>query len=150
MGLEGARIPVTVRLSVDEAVTLLGEGYVYLDVRSEPEFELGHAPGALNVPLLHHGPAGLTANPEFQAVMEAAFARDAKLLVACKTGGRSLRAATLLEQAGFTNVREMRPGWEGGKDAFGRPEPGWSKKGLPVETGLPEGQRYADVKQRTR
>jgi rhodanese-related sulfurtransferase len=141
---------VTVRISVEEAVTLLGEGYVYLDVRSEPEFEQGHAPGALNVPLLHQGPAGLTANPEFQAVMEAAFAKDEKLLVACKAGGRSLKAAALLEAAGYTNVREMRAGWDGGKDAFGRPEPGWSKKGLPVEAGLPAGQRYADVKQRAR
>jgi rhodanese-related sulfurtransferase len=27
------------------------------DVRSEPEFEQGHVPGAVNVPLMHMGPA---------------------------------------------------------------------------------------------
>jgi rhodanese-related sulfurtransferase len=57
----------------EEAAALLAEGYVYVDVRSEPEFEAGHVPGALNVPLLHQGPGGMSANPEFLSVMQQAF-----------------------------------------------------------------------------
>ncbi|HEY3253455.1 MAG TPA: rhodanese-like domain-containing protein, partial [Polyangiaceae bacterium] len=37
----------------EEAAELLSQGHVYVDVRSEPEFEAGHPAGALNVPLLN-------------------------------------------------------------------------------------------------
>ena len=42
-----------------------GEGWVYLDVRSAPEFEAGHAPGSYNIPLLHKGARGMEPNAEF-------------------------------------------------------------------------------------
>lgn len=136
------------RLSPEEAQAKLTEGYVYVDVRSEPEFEAGHVPGALNVPISHQVGGGLVPNPDFLAVMEAAFPKDAKLLLGCKSGGRSLKAVGVLQTAGFTDLLELRTGFDGGKDAFGRPDPGWSKKGLPVEAGATAGQTYADVKQR--
>lgn len=135
-------------MTPEEAAALLAEGYVYVDVRSEPEFEAGHVPGALNVPLLHQGPGGMTANPEFLAVMQQAFAAEEKLVVGCKAGGRSKRAVDALTQAGFRDLADMSAGWEGSRDAFGRAVPGWSKKELPVEHGKPAGQAYADVKQR--
>lgn len=121
---------------------------MYVDVRSEPEFEAGHVPGALNVPLLHQGPAGMVANPEFLSVMQQAFGKDEKMVVGCKAGGRSKKAADQLAQAGFNELADMSAGWDGSRDAFGRPVPGWSKKELPIETGKPAGQAYADVKQR--
>jgi rhodanese-related sulfurtransferase len=132
----------------EEAAALLAEGYVYVDVRSEPEFEAGHVPGALNVPLLHQGPAGMTANPEFLSVMQQAFGKGEKLVVGCKAGGRSKKAADALAQAGFQELADMSAGWDGSRDAFGQTLPGWSKKGLPVEQGKPSGQAYADVKER--
>ena len=135
-------------VSPEEASQLLAEGYVYVDVRSEPEFEAGHVPGAINVPISHAGPAGLTPNPEFLSVMKQAFDPAEKLIVGCKMGGRSKRAVDQLAQAGFTVLCDMSAGWEGGRDAFGRPSPGWSKQGLPVELGKPAGQGYADAKQR--
>ncbi|HEY6725916.1 MAG TPA: rhodanese-like domain-containing protein [Polyangiaceae bacterium] len=136
-------------VSVDEAKKLLDEGYVYVDVRSEPEFEAAHVPGALNVPLNHRAPQGMVPNPEFMSVMQAAFAKDEKLVVGCKSGGRSRRAVGLLEQAGFTDVVEMAAGIDGGRDAFGRALKGWVQEGLATEAGSPEGQRYSDVKQRS-
>jgi rhodanese-related sulfurtransferase len=135
-------------VSPEEAASLLTEGYVYVDVRSEPEFEAGHVPGALNVPLLHQGPGGLVANPEFLSVMQQAFGSGEKLIVGCKAGGRSKKAVDQLAQAGFTELSDMSAGWDGARDAFGRVLPGWSKQGLPVEQGKPPGQAYADVKQR--
>jgi rhodanese-related sulfurtransferase len=139
---------VVQRISPEEAAALLEEGFVYVDVRSEPEFERGHPPGALNVPLMHRGAAGLQANPDFASVMVASFAKDERLIIGCGTGARSLKAARLLAEAGYTDLRELRTGWEGSRDAFGRLEPGWSKKGLPTEVGLPAGQTYADVRRR--
>jgi len=127
----------------------MSEGKPYVDVRSEPEFEAGHPPGALNVPLLHRTPQGMVQNPEFLGVIEAAFARDQELIIGCQSGGRSRRAAQLLAQAGFSNLAEMSAGWDGTRDAFGRVLPGWSRKGLPVETGKPAGQAYDDVKKRS-
>lgn len=132
------------RVSPEEARDLLASGYTYIDVRTEAEFEAGHVPGALNVPYQTKG----VANADFVPVITAAFTKEAPLLIGCQTGSRSLKAARDLAQAGFTNLRELRTGFGGSRDAFGRPEPGWSKAGLPVEAGTPEGQRYADVKRR--
>jgi rhodanese-related sulfurtransferase len=134
----------------EEAQNLLQEGYVYVDVRSEPEFENGHPAGAVNVPVAHMGAAGFEPNPDFMAVIEKAFTKDDKLIVGCKTGSRSRRAAAMLVSAGFSTVVDMIAGFAGSRDAFGRPTPGWSQKGLPVETGSPEGRSYADVKDRSR
>jgi rhodanese-related sulfurtransferase len=134
----------------EEARALLAEGYVYVDVRSEPEFEGGHPEGAVNVPISHMGPGGFEPNTDFMAVIEQAFARDEKLIIGCKTGARSRRAAAMLISAGFTTVADMVAGFAGSRDAFGRPSPGWSQKGLPVATGAPEGKSYADVKERKR
>jgi rhodanese-related sulfurtransferase len=136
------------RVSPEEAEKLIAEGYTYIDVRSVPEFEQGHVPGALNVPLLHAGPGGMSENPEFLSVMERAFDKHEKLLLGCRSGNRSLRAAQMLVRAGFSELTELLTGWEGSRDAFGRPQPGWSKKGLPVETGNPEDQSYEAVKRR--
>jgi len=136
-------------ISVEEAQKLLGEGYVYLDVRSEQEFEAGHAPGALNVPLNHRTPQGPTPNPDFLSVVERAFGKGEKMIVACQAGGRAVRAAMQMQQAGFSELVVMGAGFGGARDAFGRPKPGWLQQGLPVEQGNPDGQRYEDVKQRT-
>src|SRR4051812_31241896 len=132
----------------EQAAELLSQGHLYVDVRSEPEFEAGHPEGALNVPLLNAGPVGLVPNPEFQAVMEAAFAKGEPLIIGCKAGGRSKKASDLLAQAGFSNLSDQVAGFDAGKDAFGRALPGWSRAGLPIGQGKPAGQSYTDVKQR--
>ncbi len=132
-----------------EAAELLSQGSVYVDVRSEPEFEAGHPEGALNVPLLEAGPVGLLENPSFLSVMQSAFGKDEPLIIGCKAGGRSKRAAGILAQAGFSQLADQVAGFDGGKDAFGRPLPGWSRTpGLAVGKGKPAGQAYADVKVR--
>lgn len=132
----------------EEAAELLKQGHVYVDVRSEPEFEAGHPEGALNVPLLNAGPVGLAPNPEFLAVMERAFGKDEPLVIGCKAGGRSKTASEMLAKAGFSQISDQMAGFDAGKDAFGRVIPGWSRSSLPVGKGKPPGRAYADVKQR--
>ena len=136
-------------VSPQEAAELLEQGHVYVDVRSEPEFEAGHPEGALNVPLLNAGPVGLVPNPEFLTVMEQAFGKDEPLVIGCKAGGRSKRAVEMLAKAGFSQLADQVAGFDAGKDAFGRALPGWGRTELPVGTGKPAGQAYADVKTRT-
>lgn len=128
------------RISPEEAKQLIDEqGYAYVDVRSVQEFEAGHPEGACNVPLLEMGAMGMTPNPEFLSVMEKLFPKDSKLVVGCKAGGRSMRAAAMLEAAGFTNVVDQRAGFEGG------PEPGWRPKGLPVSRDAARDKSYAGI-----
>lgn len=117
------------RISPQEAHAKMSEGYVYVDVRSEEEFSHGHPAGAVNVPFVEPGGG-------FLPLVLAAFGRDARLVLGCKSGKSSLRAAHLLLDAGFVNVLEQRAGWDGVRDAFGSvKEPGWSRAGLPVERG---------------
>lgn len=132
--------------SPEEVQALVAEGYVYVDVRTEAEFVAGHPVGALNVPFSSRG----VPNPDFIPVIERALGKDAKIVLACGTGPRSVKAANALIQAGFTNVVDMPCGFSGGRDEFGRPLPGWAQKKLPTETGAPAGQSYADMKARTR
>ena len=118
--------------------------YIYLDVRSVPEFEAGHATGAINIPLLHFDPAsGMTPNEDFLAVVEGALPRDSKLVVGCKAGGRSARACDMLSQVGYANVTNIRGGFVAATDNFGNVvEPGWSMLGLPTSTEAGEDARY--------
>jgi rhodanese-related sulfurtransferase len=137
------------RIGPKEAFAKTQEGYSYVDVRTEEEFEAGHPAGAFNVPILLAGPGGMTPNPDFGRVMSAVFAKDAKLVVGCKAGGRSMKAQGALVGQGFTNVLDQRAGWDGGRDAFGQvTEPGWSRVGLPTENGAPEGRSYASLKKK--
>ena len=137
------------RISPQEANTLLGQGYTYVDVRSVPEYEQGHPQGAVNAPLMHMGPGGMSPNQEFLGVVSAAFPKDAKLVVGCKSGGRSQRAAMMLEAAGFTQLVEMRGGWGGETDQMGRVvEKGWQTLNLPSETTATPGGSWDELRKK--
>ena len=129
------------------AAKMRDESFTYVDVRTEDEFAAGHPEGAFNVPVLTASAAGMVPNPEFIAVMERSFAKDAPLIVGCKMGGRSARAAQALTAAGFTSVLDQRAGWDGAKGPFGELiEPGWSRVDLPAEAGHPAGRSYAALR----
>ena len=130
------------RISPDEARDLVDkQGYSYLDVRSVPEFEAGHPTGAYNVPLMHVGPGGMAPNPDFMAVVQKAFPADAKLVLGCKAGGRSLKAAEMMQSAGFTSIVDQRAGFEGGPA-----EPGWRPRGLPTSAEAAPGRAYETLR----
>ena len=117
---------------------------IYLDVRSIPEFEAGHAKDAINIPLLHLIPgAGMQPNEDFLNVVEGNLSKDAKLVVGCKAGGRSARACELMAQRGYTDLTNMRGGFVAATDNVGRVvEPGWSMLNLPTSIEAPEEARY--------
>jgi rhodanese-related sulfurtransferase len=122
------------RVSPQEAAALMREeGYAYVDVRSIPEFEAGHPAGAYNIPLMHSTPSGLRPNGDFISLILAVFPKDTKLVIGCKMGGRSLRAAQILIDAGYEHVVDQRAGFHGMRDAFGQiQEAGWQSVGLEV------------------
>ena len=135
------------RISPREASEKIAAGWIYVDVRTTEEFEAGHPAGALNVPISHAGPGGMAPNPDFLSAMKGAFALDARIVVGCKSGGRSLRAAQALVADGFTSVVDQRAGWDGARGPFGQEaEPGWLRAGLPTEEGQPQGRSWQDMK----
>jgi rhodanese-related sulfurtransferase len=137
------------RISPQEASRKLAAGFTYVDVRTTEEFGAGHPQDAVNVPLMHAAGGGMTPNPEFVRVMVALFPKDAKIVVGCKSGNRSLRAARALLGEGFTNVLDQRAGWDGARSPFGDiTEPGWSREGLSIETGQPSGRSWEDVRKK--
>ncbi len=123
------------RVGLEEALAALADGYRYLDVRSSIEFAAGHPPAAYNIPVMHAGEAGFAPNRDFIRVATATFPLDTPLLVACQAGGRSQVAVKQLEAAGFERLMELRTGFDGCRDAFGRREAGWGRAGQAVETG---------------
>lgn len=135
------------KLTPEEALEKMeDDDYAYVDVRSINEFEGGHPEGAYNIPLKHMLPGGMSANEDFVAVMEASFPKNAKLIVACKAGGRSATAKGLLEAAGFTDVLDQFAGYSGARDPFGSTlEAGWQAAGLPITIEPEEGRDYASL-----
>lgn len=132
------------RIAPEEARRLMAEeGYVYIDVRSVPEFDAGHPEGAHNVPLAHLGPQGMAPNPEFLDVMQRNFPQDVRLVVGCKSGGRSLQAASLLQAAGYKDVIDQ----QGGFDGFPGNR-GWRPAGLACATTPMAGHDYASLRTR--
>jgi rhodanese-related sulfurtransferase len=125
------------------------EGYAYVDVRSIPEFDQGHPAGAYNIPFVHSTPVGMQPNADFMSVLGAVFTKDAKLVLGCRTGHRSLRAAELLIEAGFQHVVEQRAGFHGARDAFGQlQEAGWQTLGLEVSVEAEPERTYAALLER--
>ena len=139
-------------VSPQQAAELLsgGNGIVYLDVRSVPEFSAGHPRSARNVPLLHSDPGSgkLVRNPDFLKVVQANFPPATPLLLGCLSGDRSLKAAEILERAGYQDVISVRCGFGGSRDTLGRvAEPGWAALGLPVDLEERPGESYESLLQ---
>lgn len=72
------------------------ENAVLLDVRSASEYQQGHIPGSINIPL-----------DSIQQVMKKHPKKDTPLFVHCLSGGRSGRAASFLKHEGYTNVKNI-------------------------------------------
>ena len=72
------------------------DGAVLLDVRTPDEYRQGHIPGSKNVPL--------------QSIDKVAGMIDNKatpIFVHCLSGARSRQAAAVLQQLGYTNVKNI-------------------------------------------
>jgi len=119
---------------------------VYVDVRSEDEFEQGHPAGAINIPLFHFDPGTKQPQPnqQFLAVVLALVEQDVPVYLGCTSGQRSHQAATLLQSAGYETVFNVDGGFSGKRDPFGLIlQEGWSQCGLPVLEGDGEERSYS-------
>ena len=85
---------------------------IVLDVRTESEFKAGHIPGATNIDCM---------SQDFAQKL-ATLDKDKTYLVHCAAGVRSARACKKLEELGFRQLYDLRPGFKG-----------WEAAGKPVE-----------------
>ncbi len=138
LSIELENMSQTKTVTPENAQALMQQGYSYIDVRNEIEYEQGHPAGAYNVPLTQMTDFGPEPNDSFVEVMNHHFGPNAKLVIGCSAGIASRQAVTLLTQAGFMDVVDQKAGFVGCRDAFGRKSPGWVDCGLPVEYGQPE------------
>ncbi len=113
------------------------EDAVYLDVRTVEEFEAGHPAGSYNVPVLFNQNGQMVPNPNFLQEVEDLFASNQKLVVGCRTGGRSQQACNILEPQGYGDIANVQGSWAGTPAVQG-----WAALGLPSDTGAPEGRAY--------
>jgi len=96
-------------VDVQNARELVDAGALLLDVREDAEFELGHAPGAMHIPL-----------GEIPDHVED-LPKGRQIVAVCRSGGRSARAGQFLLEQGFDVVN-----LEGGMTA-------WAQEGAPLE-----------------
>ncbi len=94
--ISSAVVPIT----ADEAYEAYNSGrdYIFLDVRSEDEYNSGHIKGAVLIPVD-------TLESRLNELPE-----DKPIIVYCKAGVRSARAAGILVENGFTEVYDMDGG----------------------------------------
>jgi rhodanese-related sulfurtransferase len=100
-------------LGVHEALRMMNsKGTTFVDVREEKEFAQGHLPHTMNIPLsrLTEGSGALNK------------ARGKPVVVVCRSGNRSKKAAVALAKQGFDQLYSMN----GGTLA-------WEKENLPLE-----------------
>jgi len=88
-----------------EAQRLVQSGGLLVDVRSREEYAAGHVPGAINLPV-QELPQRMSELP-----------KDRPLVLYCRSGHRSGRAAEMLKQAGYGDVHNMgaMSRWPGGR-----------------------------------
>ena len=98
---------------VTEAEAAIRNADVLVDVREADEYAAGHLPGAVHISrgMLEFK---FSANPALQP-------RDLKVMLYCKTSGRTALCATALHEMGYLNVQSVA----GGFDA-------WAAAGKPV------------------
>lgn len=93
-------------ITVDELDSRLAQGGRLIDVREPDEYEAGHVPGAVLIPL-GTVPDNLDA-----------FRGEGETFVLCKSGGRSMRACEYLEAHDITAINVI--GGTGAWAASGR------------------------------
>ena len=104
------------RVNATDAKRLVDEGWAYVDVRTPAEFAAGHPEGAINIPFNA---------PDFADQFSKRFPKkDAKVVIGCQVGGRSMRASAQLEGQGYTELADNSAGFDG-----------WSAQKLPTAKG---------------
>lgn len=87
-------------IKAEEVEEITANGATILDVRTEGEFSEGHIPGAINMEI------GEMSEEEIEKLD-----KEKSYLLYCRSGGRSSRAAQILDFLDFKNVYNLEGGY---------------------------------------
>ncbi|MCK9199652.1 MAG: rhodanese-like domain-containing protein [Gallionella sp.] len=91
-----------------------GSKPLLLDVREPAEFAMLRIPGSINVP---RGVLEQSCEWDYDETLpELAAGRDQEIVVICRSGKRSVLAADMMLQMGFSNVVSLKTGVRGWND----------------------------------
>ncbi len=102
--------PAVAEVTPEEARAKQKGGAVLVDVRELSEWHAGHIPGAVHIPL-----GSLS-----RRLRELNLSRE--VITVCRSGNRSIAAAQIMQQGGFTQVSSMAGGMIS-----------WTRQRLPVQ-----------------
>jgi rhodanese-related sulfurtransferase len=126
--------PYKGELTPQEAAELLqlAPSAKIVDVRTRAEWDwVGRVPNAVEIEWNQY-PGGVR-NPNFLAELKRQVDPEALVMFLCRSGARSVAAATAATEAGYGDCYNILEGFEGDKDASGHRNTvgGWRKAGLP-------------------
>ena len=102
-------------VNIEDVSTLQTEqGYGVLDVREVDEYERGTIPGSVHVP---RGMIEAFCDHNYPSKRAELQDRDHPWLILCATGGRAAMACDVMQQMGFTNVKNINGGMAAWKEA---------------------------------
>lgn len=152
--------------AVEAASVLEDPNVLLIDIRSRAEVAFLGLPTRANkhIPYMimpmfaafdaEKGAYGLEINPDFPTAFKTFMDQkgagpDTKVILMCRSGSRSARAADLLAGMGYTNVYSMSDGFEGDKAKEGdmagqRVVNGWRNAGLGWSYKISSAQAYDD------
>jgi rhodanese-related sulfurtransferase len=126
-------LPYSANIAPEAAWALFEQqAAVLIDVRTAEERKfVGYVPGSLHLPWLMG--TALQTNPRFVRELEAKVPKSAVVLLLCRSGARSVSAASAAVRAGFQHVYNILEGFEGELDDSGHrgQHSGWRFRGLP-------------------
>ena len=130
--------PYLGELTPQEAFTLLqlAPGAKIVDVRTRAEWDwVGRVPGAIEIEWNQY-PGGVR-NPNFIAELRRQVDPEAVVMFLCRSGARSIGAASLATETGYNSCYNILEGFEGDKDINGQRNRigGWRKADLPWHQG---------------
>ena len=97
-------------INVEEARKMVKENDVFvLDVRTPAEFNSSHLEGATLIPVNNAFGSNLSSELLLEA-RKNEVPENKKVLVYCRTGHRSTAASTILAEAGYSQVYNMKGG----------------------------------------
>lgn len=87
--------------TVTESLQLIEQGVTVVDVRTIEEFSAGALPNAINIPVTDLSFPFAIGNLD----------KEKPILIYCKAGGRSARAALAMKALGFSTIYELDGGY---------------------------------------
>lgn len=91
-----------------------GHSPLLLDIREPAEFEAMHIKDSINVP------RGILESAcdynYYETVPELVKARDQEIIILCRSGNRSVMAASTMQEMGYSNTASLKTGLKGWND----------------------------------